>query len=96
MGTQKPSSARQSSNAPLRIGQTKTGGTSFPKEPDDPVDRLLSRDPRLVGLNRLIRRHQSELRGQCSEEAWRTYLRVEELTTELTFSLADLLLKQPK
>jgi hypothetical protein len=64
--------------------------------PVDPVDRLLSADHKLVGLNRLIRRHQRELRDQCSEEAWRTYLRVDELTTELTFSLADLLLKQPR
>ncbi|GEM_PF-5626958 len=61
-----------------------------------PAAILLGRHPRLVGLNRLIRRHQRELRGLCSDEAWRTYLLVEDLTTELTFSLADLLLKLPR
>lgn len=96
MGAQKRSFAIQAGNAPPRIGQTKNGGIPFPQEIEDPVDRLLAKDPRLVGLNRLIRRHQRELREQCSGEAWRTYLRVEELTTELTFSLADLLLKQPR
>ncbi len=96
MGTQKPSSTRRGSSAPREISQTKTRERLFPQQPDDPVDRLLGEDPRLVALNRLIRGHQRELRDLCSEQAWRTYLRVEELTTELTFSLADLLLKLPR
>jgi hypothetical protein len=66
------------------------------EEIEDPVDRLLSRDPKLVRLNALIRRHQRELRNLCSEEAWQQYLRIEELTTEHAFSLADLLLKQSR
>lgn len=63
---------------------------------EDPVDRLLSKDPKLVRLGSLIRRHQHELRALCSDEAWKQYLRIEELINERMFSIADLLLKQPR
>jgi hypothetical protein len=96
MGTKKSSLTRQDHNTPARISHAKTGDTHPFQEPEDPVDRLLSRDPKLVRLNTLIRRYQIELRTLCSEEAWRQYLRIEELINERMFSLADLLLKQPR
>jgi hypothetical protein len=57
--------------------------------PDDPVDRLLAIDPVLIKLGHEIRRHQRLLKEACSEEAWRIYLRIEELTNERMFSFAD-------
>lgn len=63
--------------------------------PQDPIDRLLTTDAKLIRLGALIRQHQGELRGFCSEDAWRTHLRIEELINERMFTLADILLKRP-
>ena len=57
--------------------------------PEDPVDRLLATDFVLVRLGREVRRHQVLLRESCSEEAWRIYLRIEELMNERMYSFAD-------
>ncbi len=57
--------------------------------PDDPVDRLLVTDPVLARSGREIRKYQQQLRGACSEEAWRIYLRIEELTNERLFTFVD-------
>jgi hypothetical protein len=57
--------------------------------PEDPVDRLLATDFVLVRLGREVRRHQGLLRESCSEEAWRIYLRIEELMNERMFTFAD-------
>lgn len=57
--------------------------------PEDPVDRLLVTDFVLVRLGREIRKHQRLLRDSCSEEAWRVYLRIEELINERMFAFAD-------
>lgn len=96
MGTKKSLITRQDHKMPARISQAKTRGTNPFQEPEDPVDRLLTHDPKLVRLGSLIRKHQRELRDLCSEEVWRHYLRIEELINERTFSLADLLLKQSR
>jgi hypothetical protein len=57
--------------------------------PEDPVDRMLATDFVLVRLGREVRRHQGLLRESCSEEAWRAYLRIEELMNERMFTFAD-------
>lgn len=57
--------------------------------PEDPVDRMLATDPVLIRLGREIRKHQGLLRDSCSEEAWRVYLRIEELINERMFAFAD-------
>jgi hypothetical protein len=57
--------------------------------PGDPVDRLLITDPTLVRLGREIRKQQGLLREACSEEAWRVYLRIEELVNDRVFVFAD-------
>lgn len=57
--------------------------------PDDPVDRLLATDPFLIRLGTEIRKNQRFLKEACSEEAWRIYLRLEELMNERMFSFAD-------
>lgn len=60
--------------------------------PVDPIDSLLTRDPKLVRLGTMTRKLQRDLRDMCSEEAWRVHLRIEELVNERMFTLADLLL----
>jgi hypothetical protein len=80
-------------NTTSKIDQSKIGSTRRDPEQEDPIDSLLNKDPRLVQLGRLIRRHQHELRSLCSDEAWRSYVRIEELLNERTFSLADILLR---
>jgi hypothetical protein len=57
--------------------------------PEDPIDRLLTADPVLIRLAHEIRKHQRLLKEACSEEAWRAYLRIEELMNERMFSFAD-------
>ena len=57
--------------------------------PEDPVDRLLATDFVLIRLGHEIRRHQRFLRESCSEEAWRIYLRIEDLMNERMFTFAD-------
>jgi hypothetical protein len=66
--------------------KTKIGMTSVPS---DPVDRLLATDFVLVRLGREVRRQQGLLRESCSDEAWRVYLRIEELMNERMYSFAD-------
>jgi hypothetical protein len=57
--------------------------------PVDPVDRLLATDPFLIRLGTEVRKLQRLLKEACSEEAWRIYLRIEELMNERMFSFAD-------
>ena len=57
--------------------------------PDDPVDRLLVTDFVLISLGHEIRKHQGLLKESCSEEAWRIYLKIEELMNERMYSFAD-------
>lgn len=57
--------------------------------PEDPVDRLLVTDPVLIRIGHEIRRHQRLLKEACSDDAWRIYLRIEELINERMFSFAD-------
>ena len=69
---------------------TKAGGSIILSSlPEDPIDRLLAANPVLVRLAHEITKHQRLLKGACSEEAWRIYLRIEELMNERMFSFAD-------
>ncbi len=63
--------------------------TGLASVPEDPVDRLLATDLVLIRLGNEIRKYQRLLRGACSDEAWKVYLRIEELMNEKMYSFAD-------
>jgi len=78
-------SSKKGQNRPKRTN----GEPVMTSVPEDPVDRLLATDFVLVRLGREVRRHQGLLRESCSEEAWRVYLKIEELMNERMFTFAD-------